>query len=255
MRKFLAPALFVCGGLAFLAAQQAVAQDGRSQEKRVPSPDPEPDEKNNKENGAVGVAIKKSRMAAQKALPRLLARSNLAVSKSSGPENHGSGPGAGGPALDNAVPEITLGLGDLLTIDSGPGGSLDSLFNRTPSAVRYPLGGNDSLKHASVLTELLGDKTTWAAVELDTSPISGRINIITSRSSTETGLPLSAYRIINVPTLDEMFIFYKHKDENMMIPILGDDELKLEAGKPMKAKDVFPRLKQQAKEVKTGAPG
>ena len=111
--------------------------------------------------------------------------------------------------------------------------------------VIYPVTVKEQVR-SSIVVEKVNE--TWKTTNFGGPNLIKILANIRKNTSDSSGLPISSYFAVQVPSLNLYFVGHRTDNELMLTPLLDDPSFEFKAGRTTPAKDVFSAILPSAKE-------
>jgi hypothetical protein len=106
--------------------------------------------------------------------------------------------------------------------------------------VIYPVEAGNSVRSSIVLQK---GKEGWKASDFGGANFARLVTRARDESANATGLPSSMYFVVEVPALNAYFLGYRQADKLMLVSLIDDPAMKLQAGSALPAEQLFEQLR------------
>ncbi len=138
-----------------------------------------------------------------------------------------------GATLDEPLPVFMVELNDLRGYQAG---SDPNTLLKPIDKVIYPVKTGTQVRSSIILQK---GKEGWKASDFGGPNFARLVTRARDESVKATGLPLSAYFVVQAPALNAYFLAYRQDDKLMLASLVDDPGLNLRAGTASPAEQVF----------------
>lgn len=139
--------------------------------------------------------------------------------------------------LDEPLAVFMVGLNALRKYQSG---SDPNQLLKPIDKVIYPVKSGDAVRSSIVLQK---GKEGWKASDFGGANFARLVTRARDENAKTTNLPITAYFVVQAPALNAYFLGYRQNDKLMLVSLIDDTALKLQAGSALPAEQVFDQLR------------